>query len=90
MARSPKWPALRDLFLREHPRCEACGCQNGLEVHHIWPVHRFPDLELSWGNLITLCSRCHLFVGHLGSWLSYNPEVVRDAEWWRGRIEGRP
>jgi hypothetical protein len=49
-----------------------------------------PDLELDPANLITLCDRCHLFVGHLGLWASYNPTCRADVLTWRGRIQARP
>jgi 5-methylcytosine-specific restriction endonuclease McrA len=88
--RSPRWPRLRAVFLAACPCCAACGTRQGLEVHHVRPVHRFPHLELAWDNLLTLCGRCHLFVGHLGSWDSWNPEVVGDAAHWRLKISQRP
>lgn len=52
--------------------CQGCGSENGLQIHHIIPLHifseRFDDLDDSRGegmdphtdsNLITLCSDCH-------------------------------
>lgn len=85
--RSPKWTKVRKQHLREHPRCELCGTESDLEVHHIEPFHRRPELELVPENLITLCEKsqdpdmlglnCHLCVGHLGDWSSINPRVKK-------------
>lgn len=83
--RSPKWPTVRTAFLREYPRCEACGTTRDLNVHHIIPFHERPDLELSKSNLITLCRKHHFEIGHLcgngrRNWaLCSNPRVREDA-----------
>lgn len=82
--RSSKWPALRKSFLEANPTCAACGCSTDLEVHHIKPYHKNPELELDPSNLIVLCDRPgpenhHLTVGHLGNFRKENPEVVDDA-----------
>jgi len=82
--RSPKWRALRRHHLAAHPTCAACGRTRSLQVHHIRPVHLWPDLELDPDNLITLCEgvlrgRCHLHIGHLGHWYRWNPDVAADA-----------
>lgn len=83
------WQSARTLHLKSEPVCQACGRDETLEVHHILP--------LSWGgkrcdpeNLITLCDRCHLLVGHLNDNQSYNPDVKQDAKDWRKKIENRP
>jgi 5-methylcytosine-specific restriction enzyme A len=64
-------------------------------VHHIKPFHLFPDLELSFANLITLGEACptgnhHLLFGHLGYWSSWNEDVVKDARTFRIKIQTRP
>ena len=88
--RSGKWPAVMRAHLKVQPRCAACGCGEGNQVHHIRPFHVVPDSELDPTNLITLCPRCHLFVGHLGTWASWNAEVVADAAVWLRKIHVRP
>lgn len=88
--RSPGWKDLRDEFVEEHPRCECCGSKEDLEVHHIWPVHLFPQWELEWWNLMTLCRTCHFLFGHLKDWASYNESVVVDVKRMRKRIQERP
>tara|TARA_R110000868_G_scaffold138335_2_gene352369 strand:+ start:2027 stop:2356 length:330 start_codon:yes stop_codon:yes gene_type:complete len=80
--RSSHWEATRSLFLKTNPSCAACGGISKLQVHHKQPFHLFPALELDPSNLITLCeeqTKCHLDIGHLGNWKSFNPLVVEQA-----------
>ena len=94
------WGGLRKEHLKKEPFCMACGYGlegsfKGLDVHHIFPRHLFPDLALEHSNLITLCRKydCHLRVGHFGNYTNfYNPgirvqlllshvaEIIRKAE----------
>jgi len=95
-ARSGHWPTVRKNHLALHPVCEVCGGSEKLEVHHIHPFHLHPDLELDPNNLATLCEankdgvNCHLFVGHLGNFRSFNTEVLTDAAHWSDKIKRRP
>ena len=80
--RSPKWDNVRDDFVEKHPTCAACGGKKKLQVHHIEPFHLKPEKELDVNNLIVLCEdkkRCHLKIGHHGSWKDFNPNVIEDA-----------
>lgn len=82
--RSPHWPAVRALHLKNHPICEVCGGTTKLEVHHIKPFHLHPELELDPRNLISLCEGnkaicCHLAIGHLGNYKLLNEDVVKTA-----------
>lgn len=80
--RSPKWNKVRDDFVEQHTTCAACGGKEKLQVHHKQPFHIHPELELVHTNLMTLCeskTKCHLEIGHLGNWKSFNPNVVEDA-----------
>lgn len=76
-ARSSRWPKVRDEFLKRHPKCEACGRDHNLAVHHVVPFHEHPEWELlevlpdGRQQFITLCvgdgspnSNCHLIFGH--------------------------
>lgn len=81
--RSSKWPAFRAAWLKDHPKCCACGRGDELEVHHKIPVHVQPSLELDESNVMTLCARsnwfCHYLIGHNGtSWQDYrrDPEAA--------------
>lgn len=92
-ARSSRWPAVRAAHLRANPRCAACGTKDKLEVHHIFPFFLHPELELVGTNLLTLCEtggNCHLMIGHLKNWKSYNLEVRKDAEVLCRKIQARP
>ena len=73
--RSPKWSGVRQDYIEANPVCEVCGRTKLLQVHHILPVNAFPDKELDPTNLITLCSQCHLYLGHGGNYRYYFPEI---------------
>lgn len=92
--RSGMWRKVREEHLRNNPECAVCGRRKNLVPHHVVPVHVDPSLELEPHNLITLCEgpsfNCHLFFGHLRDWSSFNPEVRKDAEAWRRRLESKP
>jgi len=93
--RSPEWQKVRNIHLREHPCCEACGAKAKIEVHHIKPFHLHPELELDPNNLISLCEDdgngviCHLLFGHLGNYKSFNPNVIEDSKTWRKKLDDR-
>lgn len=84
VTRSNKWPAARAAWLKANPTCAACGGRAKLEVHHRQPFHLNPSLELDPSNFITLCEargfmNCHLMVGHLGNFKSFNAGVAEMA-----------
>jgi hypothetical protein len=71
----------------------ACGGRVSLEVHHLMPYQKYPELELDKNNLITLCeskSKCHWIIGHLLNWRSYNPNAKADALAFREKLLTRP
>lgn len=78
-ARSSQWSTIRKHYLESHPECEACGTREDLNVHHVKPYHTNPELELDISNLITLCRKHHLEIGHRGNWKDANPYVREDA-----------
>lgn len=87
--RSSRWPKVRSEFVRLHPVCAACGGGKELNVHHIEPFHRNPELELDPDNLITLCREHHFFVGHdpdgpwcpaRPNWSLFNPRVQEHCD----------
>jgi hypothetical protein len=89
--RSPKWRNVRNDFVKNNPRCAACGTRSDLEVHHIIPYHVDPSLELDPSNLITLCGkRCHFLFGHFCDWSSWNTKVVQDCNVYSIRRQNRP
>lgn len=79
IGRSGKWPALRKRFLSVYPTCAACGRADDLEVHHKVPYWIDPSRELDVSNLLTLCSRCHFVIGHLGDWTAWNEHCAEAA-----------
>jgi hypothetical protein len=95
-ARSGHWPTVRKQHLALHPVCELCGGSEDVDVHHVFPFHLHPDLELDLSNLITLCEakkggiNCHLAFGHLGSFKSFNRDVRADVAAWHDKIKNRP
>lgn len=46
---------------RDSMICQCCGrkFERHLEIHHIMPVSRFPELVCEPENLISLCQQCH-------------------------------
>lgn len=58
----PNWPERRDKAReRDGYKCQSCGQQDRLEVHHIVHVSEFDDYETAnkLENLVTLCKSCH-------------------------------
>ena len=81
-ARSPSWPRIQKIHLKQNPFCAACGSKVRLQVHHIKPYHLYPELELVPSNLISLCmgkNECHLLIGHGDNFKAYNANVVEDS-----------
>lgn len=91
--RSPKWQSLRKSFLFGK-RCAACGSTKKLVAHHKIPFHLKPELELDESNLIALCENkshnCHLWIGHLGNYRSYDNDVALEAARFFTRLLLRP
>jgi hypothetical protein len=89
--RAPGWKVLAIAWLAENPRCAACGRTEDVVPHHVMPYHLYPELELDWRNLVTLCEwrtlNCHLWLGHAGNWSDWNPYVRTDAETFRQILE---
>jgi hypothetical protein len=90
LSRSSSWGSLRNLFLKQKPKCSACGSLKNLQVHHIIPFHVDKSKELDLKNLITLCRTCHFIFGHLMSWSSWNTEVVEDSQKYYIKVLNRP
>lgn len=89
--RSPKWSNVRKEHLKNNDYCIACGRNKKLEVHHIKPVHLFPELELDPSNLVTLCADpCHIVFGHLMNFKSWNSDVVIDSSSYLNKVNNKP
>ena len=89
--RSSGWDRLQREWKRYYPACAACGSLLGVEVHHLIPFWRAPELELCWDNLLSLCRPrgCHLRIGHAFAWDKWNPFAVADAAMQLSRIRNR-
>lgn len=92
--RSAQWPEVQKAHIAKFPACASCNTKgnilNKLNVHHCTPYHLDKSKELDEQNLITLCRKCHFFVGHLYSWKSFNITVREDAKLWKQKIKDRP
>ena len=89
LVRSSGWRNVRSEHLIIQPYCQVCGKTKGLQVHHIFPFHLYPHLELELTNLVTFCGDHHLWIGHLGYWKTYNPDVIVDALIWYEKYSNR-
>lgn len=93
IARSPHWHSIEMAFKKANPHCEGCGSTVNIQVHHRIAFHFVialgrPDLELDFRNLISLCetekdvvaNNCHLDIGHLQDFKSFNQHVGDDVK----------
>jgi hypothetical protein len=61
---SREWQNLRYEVLRKSKGCcELCGDKNTLQVDHIKPRSKYPELELDISNLQVLCRPCNMGKG---------------------------
>ena len=88
-ARAGHWRVIRAAQLVKCPECEACMRVAELDVHHVIPVSFDPSKELDPSNLMTLCPRCHIVFGHLGSFHCYNKDVRKMVAEYRKAVLGR-
>lgn len=90
VTRSSGWDKVRAERIKIDGKCcRACTKKRNLQVHHIQPVHLVPSLELDIYNTVTLCGRCHLLIGHLDCWRSFNAAVLADVSTIIDRIKER-
>lgn len=55
-----KWRDLRARVLKERGKvCVSCGATVKLQVDHILPRSKYPDLEYEFSNLQVLCAVCN-------------------------------
>lgn len=54
-------PLKQRIKQRDSKTCLCCGrkFENHLEVHHIMPVSKYPELATVTENLASLCQQCH-------------------------------
>ena len=57
---SPEWRAMRErVFALHGRRCQKCGSDDEIQVDHIKPRSKFPELALDIENLQVLCWPCN-------------------------------
>jgi len=62
---SMEWRSLREkIFKNKLKKCVKCGSKYDLEVDHIKPRSKYPDLALSFDNLQILCKKCNVTKGN--------------------------
>ena len=62
---STDWRHLRAKFFKKNPKyCKNCGKSSNLQVDHIKPRSKFPELALEYSNLQILCQRCNSSKGN--------------------------
>ena len=81
--------AMRE-YKRLHPYCEISGRKDRVEPHHKTPVSKAPELAADPTNFISLTRELHFWVGHNGSWLSFNSDVEMDSLKLKLKIQSRP
>lgn len=47
------------IYARDGRRCRKCGGTHSLEIDHIRPIFRFPELAQEKSNLQVLCKKCN-------------------------------
>lgn len=88
MLNSKQWKDVRSMVIkRDGGMCNRCYVQlgtvnsNQLQVHHIKPRNKYPELMYEPNNLITLCKFCNVSLGtqeHLDFEIKkFNEEVNR-------------
>lgn len=56
-----RWMALRaKVFKTYGKQCMKCGSTENIEVDHIKPRSKFPELRWDFDNLQVLCRRCNI------------------------------
>lgn len=89
--RSGHWPKVRADFLATHTACEICGCDRGLQVHHVKAFHLYPELELEPKNFVVLCGPeghgCHFSFGHLFDYKLSNAHIRDDIAYFKKRVD---
>jgi hypothetical protein len=59
-------------YKQGHPNCEWCGVAANpaklrwIEVHHVIPVSVAPERAADTNNMVSLCRRDHIALGHAG------------------------
>ena len=52
----------REVRERDGNACRRCGFDTNLQVHHIKPYIKYPELRTELDNGLTLCGNCHTLI----------------------------
>ena len=64
-----KWLILKSqLFYERGRKCEICGSDISLHIHHILYRSEYPELTFDRENLMILCERCHKKIHSEDKW----------------------
>lgn len=81
LLRTARWSRLRRVIIhRDNGICQRCYSKYGiitsdeLQVHHILPRIKYPELIYDETNLITLCKTCNLQLG-IQEELDFEPQI---------------
>ena len=82
------WQKAKRAYYKKYGKfCRCCGLRKKIQLHHKLPRHLFPKLALDEDNFISLCNRkgvgCHLLIGHMGSYHTYNANIEVVCEYVR-------
>lgn len=70
----------REVKAAQDNRCPMCGeVSERMELHHILPVARFPELWDDRRNCVALCHRCHKEI-HCNPWANIRIMETKAAE----------
>ena len=70
----------REVKAAQGNRCPMCGeVSEQMELHHIWPVARFPELWDDRRNCVALCHDCHKEI-HCNPWANIWMMEAKAAE----------
>jgi len=57
--------------------CAWCGATNNIEVHHVYMQSRWPERAHDKSNMVCLCRRCHLVLGHRGCFTNAVTNLIK-------------
>lgn len=68
-------------YKKAHPLCEVTGSNKSVQVHHIIPVWKAPELSAEPSNMISLSTSAniHLLFGHGGNFQSKYNQNIREV-----------
>lgn len=91
--RNPEFEPQARKYIEAHPTCLRCGGSRLLQLHHKFPFHLYPHLEMNqeyWRVLCMATPVCHLAGGHLLDFSAWNPHVDEDCAKFHAAMTARP